>query len=357
MQGSISKAAALCKHRAEVDLNRPANHKYFESSMQNVISLSLPFFGLIFLGYAAGKIKQIPEAGLGWMNFFVVYLALPALFFRLLSGTPFEELANFAFIAATTFTTYIVFAVAFCIGVVATRGSIAESTILGIAGAYSNVGYMGPGLTLAVLGEDATVPTALILSFDNALMFILAPMMMAVAGAEDQSIADTIKSILWRIFSHPFILATIAGVLAAAFELQQPQAFSTLLTYLSNAAAPCALFAMGVSIAIRPIGRIPIELPIVLAVKLIVHPLLIFMLLMWLGNIDPVWIATAVLMACLPPATNVFVIAQHYGTYVQRASSFVLIGTLVSIVTVTTFIWAITTGALPTGFAEVMRGG
>ncbi|QDG77654.1 AEC family transporter [Labrenzia sp. PHM005] len=325
--------------------------------MQNVISLSLPFFGLIFLGFAAGKIKKIPESGLSWMNFFVVYMALPALFFRLLSGTPFEELANLSYIAATTFTTYIVFAVSFCIGVVATRGSIAESTILGIAGAYSNVGYMGPGLTLAVLGEEATVPTALILSFDNALMFILAPMMMAVAGAENETLVGTVKNILWRIFTHPFILATIAGVLAAAFELQQPTAFATLLKYLSNAAAPCALFAMGVSIALRPIGRIPVELPIVLGVKLIAHPLLIFLLLTWIGGIDPVWIATAVLMACLPPATNVFVLAQHYGTYVQRASSFVLIGTVVSIVTVTGFIWAITTGVLPTGFSEIISGG
>ncbi|MES0882072.1 AEC family transporter [Roseibium sp. SCP14] len=316
--------------------------------MQDVITLALPFFGLILLGFGAGKLKNLPEAGLSWMNFFVIYLALPALFFRLLSETPFEQLANVSFVAATTFTTYIVFAISFCIGVVATKGSIGESTILGIAGAYSNVGYMGPGLTLAVLGEQATVPTALILAFDNALMFILAPLLMALAGTENDTIAGTLKQIGFRIFTHPFILATIAGVLAAALEFRPPQAIDTLLLYLSNAAAPCALFAMGVSIALRPIGRFSAELPLVLMVKLVVHPLLIFSLLMWLGGFDPSWVATAVLMSCLPPATNVFVIAQQYGTYVQRASSFVLVGTAVSIVTVTAFIWALTTGYLPT---------
>lgn len=325
--------------------------------MQNVISLALPFFGLIFLGFAAGKLRKLPEAGLSWMNFFVVYMALPALFFRLLSNTPFEELANFSYIAATTFTTYIVFAIAFCIGVVATRGSIAESTILGIAGAYSNVGYMGPGLTLAVLGEQATVPTALILSFDNALMFILAPLLMAVTGTEDESFLQTLKTILWRIFTHPFIVATIVGVTAAGFEWKPPEAVSTLILYLSNAAAPCALFAMGVSIALRPVGRIPLELPVVLAVKLLLHPMLIFLLLSWIGGFDPAWVATAVLMACLPPATNVFVIAQQYGTYVQRASSFVLFGTAVSIVTVTGFIWALTTDVLPVGLPAMIGGG
>jgi malonate transporter and related proteins len=317
--------------------------------MQDVFSLALPFFGLILLGFGAGKLRNIPENGLSWMNFFVVYLALPALFFRLLSETPIEQLANVSFIAATTFTTYIVFAISFCIGVVATRGSIGESTILGIAGAYSNVGYMGPGLTLAVLGEQATVPTALILTFDNALMFILAPMLMALAGTENETFVGTLKQIGFRIFTHPFILATIAGVLAAAVEFRPPQALDTLLKYLSNAAAPCALFAMGVTIALRPVGRIPLELPLVLSVKLLLHPILIFLLLSWMGGFDPSWVATAVLMSCLPPATNVFVLAQQYGIYVQRASSFVLIGTAVSIITVTAFIWAITSGFLPIG--------
>lgn len=317
--------------------------------MHDIISLAFPFFGLIFLGFVAAKLKELPESGLAWMNFFIVYIALPALFFRLLSETPIEQLTDLSFVTATTFTTYTVFAIAFCIGVLATNGSIPESTILGIAGAYSNVGYMGPGLTLAVLGAGATVPTALILCFDNTLLFILAPLMMAVGGSDKEPMRKTIGRILWRVFTHPFIVATILGVGAAAIEFKPPEAIGTMLRYLSNAAAPCALFAMGVTVAMRPAGRMPIELPAVLVVKLIVHPVLIYLLLTWVGGFDPVWVATAVLMACLPPATNVFVIAQQYNVYVQRASSFVLIGTIVSVVTVTGFIWAISNGILQTG--------
>ncbi len=317
--------------------------------MQDVITLAFPFFGLIFLGFAAGKIGKLPESGLAWMNFFIIYIALPALFFRLLSETPIEQLTNLTFVSATTFTTYTVFAISFCIGVLATQGRIPESTILGIAGAYSNIGYMGPGLTLAVLGAGATVPTALILCFDNTLLFILAPLMMAIGGTDKEPLPAIVKRILWRVFTHPFIVATILGVGAAAIEFRPPTAIDTMLRYLSNAAAPCALFAMGVSVALRPASRIPVELPAVLVVKLIVHPVLVFLLLKWIGGFDPVWVATAVLMACLPPATNVFVIAQQYNVYVQRASSFVLIGTLASVVTVTGFIWAISNGLMHTG--------
>src|SRR5690606_14315431 len=112
--------------------------------MANVISLALPFFGLIFLGVAAGKLCKIPAEGLEWMKFFVIYIALPALFFRLLAQPPIEELTNLGYVAATTFATYSAFALAFCIGVLATGGNIPEATIQALAGSYSNIGYMGP---------------------------------------------------------------------------------------------------------------------------------------------------------------------------------------------------------------------
>src|SRR5690606_19177618 len=125
-------------------------------------------------------------------------------------------------------------------GVLASGGNIPEATIQALAGSYSNIGYMGPGLTLAVLGPAAAVPTALIFCFDNILLFTLAPLMMAVGGTENEPLLKATLTVLKRIFTHPFIVATIAGVLAAAVEFEPPEALDTLLTFLSNAAAPCA---------------------------------------------------------------------------------------------------------------------
>ena len=36
--------------------------------MLDILNLALPFFGLIFIGFACGKLRQIPDAGLAWMN-------------------------------------------------------------------------------------------------------------------------------------------------------------------------------------------------------------------------------------------------------------------------------------------------
>ena len=314
--------------------------------MQQVFDLAAPFFGLIFIGWVAAKTRRLPAEGLAWLSFFIVYVALPALFFQLLSKTPIEQLARWGYVATTTATTALLFFVALAVGLGFNRGNLREATIVAVAGAYSNVGYMGPGLTLATLGSDATVPTALIFCFDNAFLFTMAPLLMALSG-EKQSPFSTAKLILQRIFLHPFILATIFGVVAAALQWKPPVVLDTMLTSLMKAAAPCALFAMGVTVGLRPVERITAEIPVVLVLKLLVHPVMVFLALSLVGGFDRVWVMTAVLMACLPPALNVYVIAQQYHAHVGEASTIVLIGTLVSVVTVTGFLWAITHGVLP----------
>ena len=59
--------------------------------MYDVIGLVLPFFGLIFLGFLVARLTRQPVEALGWMNTFIIYVALPALFFQLLAKTPIER--------------------------------------------------------------------------------------------------------------------------------------------------------------------------------------------------------------------------------------------------------------------------
>src|SRR5881394_782152 len=84
--------------------------------MMDVLNLALPYFGLIFIGFACGKLRKLPEAGLAWMNFFLLYVSLPALFFRIVSRTPFEQLNNPPFVMATTLATTAAFLLSVVVG-------------------------------------------------------------------------------------------------------------------------------------------------------------------------------------------------------------------------------------------------
>lgn len=314
--------------------------------MLSVFNLVLPFFGLIFLGFFVARINRQPLEALGWMNTFIVYVALPAMFFQILSRTPVSELTQWGFIIGCTASTFYIFAIMFIIGMVRTR-RIDESTIQGLAAAYGNIGYMGPPLAILAFGAPAAVPVALIFCFDNIFHFVISPLMMAISGNDKRSKSELMLGVLKKIFFHPFIIATILGIGAAVAGLTPPLAMTRMIDLLAAAAAPCALFAMGATLALRPLKRVPKELYLIVPLKLLVQPLMIYAMLNLTGDFPPVWIHTAMLMAALPTATNVFVIAQQYGVWVERASSSILATTLFSILTLTLWLYAMTNGLIP----------
>jgi predicted permease len=77
------------------------------------------------------------------------------------------------------------------------------------------------------------------------------------------------------------------------------------------------------------------------------HPTAMYLRLSYAGIADLVWLFPAVLLAALPTATNVFLIAQYYGMWIERASACVLFATVISVVTLSLPIYAATTDPLP----------
>jgi malonate transporter and related proteins len=314
--------------------------------MIDILNLALPYFGLIFIGFACGKFKRLPEAGLSWMNFFLLYVSLPALFFRIIAKTPFEELNNPPFIIATTVATASAFTLSLFGSKLIGKLSWRESSMAGLAGGYGNIGYMGPGLALATLGAKAAVPVALVFCFDTIFLFSVTPLLMVLTDGERRPLLPTAALIAKQIFLHPLIVASYLGALVAFFHVPIPVGIDSMLQFLQSAAAPVALFVLGVTVALRPFERMPWELPGIIFIKLIAHPLIAFGLLIALGPFPPQWAAAALLLASLPPALNVFVIARQYDTWIEPASAAVLIGTFVSVVTLTSVMWLISTGAI-----------
>lgn len=314
--------------------------------MIDILNLSLPYFGLIFIGFACGKFRSLPDSGLAWLNFFLLYISLPALFFRIIARTPFEQLNNPPFAIATTSATALAFALGAAVALLIVRGRPREAVMAGLAGGYGNIGYMGPGLALATFGTPAAVPVALIFCFDSIFLFSIVPLLMALLGTERKRLLPLIGHVARQILFHPLIVASWLGALAAAFHLNPPVAIDRTLEFLQNAAAPVALFALGVTVALRPFDQVPWEVPGVIAVKLVAHPLLALGTLLWLGPFELSWIGTALLMASLPPALNAFIIARQYDTWVEAASTTVLLGTLASVLTLTMMMWLLKSGYL-----------
>ena len=151
--------------------------------------------------------------------------------------------------------------------------SLRKATMAGLAGAYGNIGYMGPGLALAVLGSKAAAPTALIFCCDSIFLFTIVPLLIALTDREHPSLLHALGVAARQIVLNPLIMSAVLGALVAALHIQLPVALDNTLLFLQNAAAPTALFVLGVTVALRPFDRVPWEVPGVIAIKLLIHPL------------------------------------------------------------------------------------
>ncbi|MDH3412900.1 MAG: AEC family transporter, partial [Gammaproteobacteria bacterium] len=80
--------------------------------------------------------------------------------------------------------------------------------------------------------------------------------------------------------------------------------------------------------------------------KLIVHPLVTWVLVTRVFEMDHLWAVVTVVVAALPTGATCFVLAQRYGVFVARTSSVTLASTLLSVITVSALLALVNT-AIP----------
>ena len=254
-------------------------------------------------------------------------MALPALLFQSVRVIPAGVASLPAFLALTTAMTGLMFFIGWILGRHNSAGD--HAAVYGLSASYSNIGYMGPALTVAVLGPQAGAPAAFIFCADVLLIFSIWPAMISDAGRTWHGVLASLR----KIVTHPFIIAVIAALIFAGSGLSLPAFIDAPLTGFQNAAAPSALFSLGLTLARHDARQLETRLAACLGVKLIVHPLAVFAVFCVFSGFEPIWIGTAIIMAALPPAANVYVMARSEGLSVPLAARAVLFGTAFSAVT------------------------
>jgi malonate transporter len=311
--------------------------------MTLVLNSVFPIFALILCGYAGGRLRLVSEAAAKGLSDFVYYLAVPALLFRTLATSGFSADLDLNIVFGYFGGTFIAFALASVLGGTAFQATRSERALQGMAGTFSNTVLVGIPLVLAVFGEAGLLPLMLIITFHSALMFSLT--IAAVEfGRSGARFLPALARVPKALMVNPVILSLLAGLIAALSGVTLPLAIDRFAVLLGGASAPCALFALGASLAGFRLGGDLKEVCVLTFVKLLVHPLLVAFLLFTVFQVPPLWASVAILTAALPTGINVFIWAKSYEIYVARAASMVLISTLVSIVTLSLLIAVLTSG-------------
>jgi len=133
---------------------------------------------------------------------------------------------------------------------------------------------------------------------------------------------------------NPLVISPLLGILVAFSKIHIPIFVSSFCHQIGMTAGSCALFAIGQALVNKRIFDKKIELSLVAFFKLIVHPALMFLMIL-VFRLSDFWAASGFVLSSLPTATVVFIVAQKYQTYEERASTLVFETTLLSILTLT----------------------
>ncbi|MGJ7558319.1 AEC family transporter [Variovorax sp. RB3P1] len=336
--------------------------------MLPVFLVTFPFFALIAAGYAAARARILPLDAIPGLNTFVLYFALPCMLLRFGAGTPIGQLLD-----GSVALVWGVCALAVVAGVVMfTRNARIgwnDAAFGALVAAFPNTGFMGVPLLVALLGAQAAGPMIITIAFDlvvtSSLCIALSRLDgavgavgVAVAGRQGASLAA--RKALRGILVNPMPWSILLGVLLSAARWQLPGPLERTVAMLADAASPVALFTIGAVLArsallarehdasaavaeamgtrpkaSREAAKAPWSdvLPVV-AVKLLVHPLLVWGLglgAMALGlPLSHAALVVIVLVAALPSASNVAMLAERFGADNGRIARIILWTTVVA---------------------------
>jgi malonate transporter and related proteins len=263
---------------------------------------------------------------------FVLYFAIPALLFRVMSRLTAADVANADLLFAFALGSFVILALAFSVARFIHGRSVQESVLLAGGASISNSGVIGYALVEQWMGTRALVAIALAIIVENVILAST----IAIAETGDrrgQSLAASLASSFVRLAKSPIIIGILAGVLAAVIGFVPPKPIARVIDLLANALGPVALFTVGGTlVGIKVRGLVGDVSQIVLA-KLVLHPLAIFATLMLFPGIDPLLKAAAMTTASAP-IFNIFpIIVQKFGLEKFGAAA-VLAATVFSFMTV-----------------------
>jgi malonate transporter and related proteins len=309
--------------------------------MLDVLLIIAPVFLAIAIGYGVAKAGALGRESAQGLGAFVLTIAMPALIVKALGRNPLAEVADLRYLAAYGGGSAVVFGLGFALSRVGLKRSWQASALAALGMATSNSGFIGYPIAAVVIGPPAVIGLALCMLVEN-LLVIPTALALAEAGTQNGATARAIaKASAARLIRNPLMLAILAGVVLSAFRIELPGPIAKTIDLFATASAPAALVAIGASLVGLNARGSGAEAVQIVAGKLLLHPLAVFLAFRLVGPPDPALKATGVIMASMPMVSIYPLLVQRYGLGEVCAAA-LMIATVLAVATTTVVIWLVT---------------
>lgn len=316
-----------------------------------IFNTIFPVFAIAAVGYLTTRIGIFKENDIQGMSRFVFNLAIPVLLFNALSDLELPPQINWQFLLSYYLVVFLIYGLSVWLGRSTFTLTPRQQGVFGIGATYSNLGLVGIPIITIGLGDEAILPLFTIISIHAAILWFMGTVVTERADAArtaNQSSTNRILAAGWRslktLARNPIIIGLVLGLIFNRLP-QLPAPLLDTLELFGRTSLPCALFVLGGSLAVfRPAqkeldilapnrhdNREMWETAVLIILKLLIHPLLVWVLAFYFFHLDPLWTAVAVMAAGMPVGINAYMFAQKYQECLRVVGTAVLISTVLAV--------------------------
>lgn len=302
-----------------------------------ILSLTSPVFILILLGFSAVRFGFLAKDNVRTLAWFVVNVGLPAAMFKALNSRSFEDILHYDYLLIFGAGSLISFSLMFSIAKF--RGKpLTECALFGLGGSVSNSLMIGFPIIMQLFGDAALVPFALTLIIENLLILPLALALADTGQHQNSSFVKALGKSLPQLMKNPIIVSIAVGLITAALNLHPPAFVNRVVDMLAVTVGGLALFAIGgMLVGLKPKGML-LDMGTIVFGKMIIHPLAVFVMILLLPPMPPLFNHVAIILASMPMFSIFAVIGMRYN-YGGLCSAVLLPATVLAFFTINTVIW------------------
>ena len=307
--------------------------------MATIFNVIFPVFAIALAGYLLARFGVLRPPDVTGLAAYVFNVAAPVLLFNSLAQLEFPAVINWGYLLAYYLAAFTVFGVGLLVSRARFGHSLPEQAVFGMAAAYSNTLLIGLPVVVAAFGEQALLPLLLIIS-PHATLLSLTVVAIAESGAGNgQHRWQAVKTTARKMLLNPIILGVAAGLLFNRLGLALPNVLARTTDLVGQSLLPCALIMLGASLTQYRLREYTQQAWILVSLKLLLQPLLLWALLTYVFPVDRLWLAVGILTAGLPIGITVTTFAYKYQAGIPSVAAATLLSTVLALGTLTIMLY------------------
>jgi malonate transporter len=309
--------------------------------MFDILAITAPIYIAIALGYGLTRWGFFQKTDMRAFGTFVVKVAMPALLFNALSQRKVSDILNAEYVTAYALASLFTLSLSIAWSLRVSKVSRSLSSCLAMGMSCPNSGFVGYPVMLLSLGPLASV-AGVVLAL-NMMVEILLIIPLLLAWADTGQGQSRWQGIIWQtlkgMFYNPMIWGIVLGFLFSWCEWQLSPSLGRTVSLFAQASGALSLFVIGGSLVGLPVQGMGPRVAQIAAGKLVLHPLMMFVVMTFLLPIQDPVLRVAALLTCAMPMFGIYPILTQKHGHDGLSAAALLVTTMASFLTLNALLW------------------